>query len=46
MTTARWTLPNHDEAKPPVAHTPEETLSASAKASGELATKERPLHDD
>ena len=46
MTTARWTLPNqHGEAKPPVAHTEEETLSASAKASGELATKEKPLHD-
>lgn len=47
MTTARWTLPNqHGEGKPPVAHTEEETLSAAAKASGELATKDRPLHDE
>jgi hypothetical protein len=28
-----------------VAHTPEETLSASARATEELATKENPLHD-
>jgi inorganic pyrophosphatase len=46
MTTARWNLPGHDEAKEPVAHTAEETLSASAKATEELATKDRPLHDD
>lgn len=46
MTTARWTLANHDEeAKPPVAHTAEETLRASTRASEELATKEKPLHD-
>ena len=45
MTTARWTLPNQHEAKPPVAHTAEETLRASAKAAEELATKDRPLHD-
>jgi inorganic pyrophosphatase len=45
MTTARWNLPQHGEAKEPVAHTPEETLSASAKATEELATKEKPLHD-
>ena len=46
MTTARWTLANHDEeAKPPVAHTAEETLQASTRASEELATKEKPLHD-
>ncbi|HEY7718099.1 MAG TPA: inorganic diphosphatase [Pedococcus sp.] len=45
MTTARWNLPAHGEAKEPVAHTAEETLSASARATEELATKERPLHD-
>jgi inorganic pyrophosphatase len=46
MTTARWTLANHDEeAKPPVAHTAEETLQASTRAAEELATKEKPLHD-
>jgi inorganic pyrophosphatase len=45
MTTARWNLPQHGEAKEPVAHTPEETLSASARATEELATKENPLHD-
>ena len=45
MTTARWTLANQHEAKPPVAHTEQETQRASAKASEELATKERPLHD-
>jgi inorganic pyrophosphatase len=45
MTTARWTLPNQHEAKPPVAHTEQETQRASARASEELATKEKPLHD-
>ena len=45
MTTARWTLANHDEeAKPPVAHRRRRRSEASTRASAELAT-EGPLHD-
>jgi inorganic pyrophosphatase len=45
MSTARWHMPEGHDAKPSVAHSPEEAKSAAEKASGELATKDRPLHD-